>query len=126
RAKKLRPCATIRLWAQFVGRRLTEIDPAFYRRSRRTQSLKQQPQRGAQAAKSDLNLEQVGMHGAFGDLVDGAGHHDGEVVADLDADLAAGHVDGELAVDEAEFVRDGGGGARAAPGREGVAGAAFP
>ena len=64
------------------------------------------------------------MHGALGHLVDGAGHHDRKAVADFDADLAAGHVHGDVAIDEPELVRDGRGRAGAAARGEGVTGAA--
>ena len=56
----------------------------------------------------------------------GAGHAHGEVVANLDRDLAAGHVHGDVAIAEADAVRDGCGGAAAGAGGEGVACAALP
>src|SRR6185369_2853964 len=58
------------------------------------------PKAGARAPAflSHLYEKQLRVHDAFGDFVHGAGHADREIVADLDADLAAGHVDGEAAI----------------------------
>src|ERR1017187_4521910 len=63
---------------------------------------------------------------AFGNFRHAADHADGEGVADFDFDDAAGTVDGNIFVHEAEFVRDRRGGAAAAAAGQRVARAAFP
>ncbi len=62
----------------------------------------------------------------IGDAGGGAGHADCVIVADFDRDLTAGHVHGDVAIAEADAVRDGGRGAAAGAGGEGVACAALP
>ena len=66
------------------------------------------------------------MHDTVGDLVDRTGHADRKTGADLDADFTAEHVDGDVGIDEAELVRDGGRGAGTAARGERVTGAALP
>ena len=75
---------------------------------------------------SALGLEELWGHDALGDAGDAAGHADAVVGRDLDGEGASGHVDGDMAVDESEFVGDGGCGAAAAAAGEGVPGTAFP
>ena len=70
--------------------------------------------------------EGFGIELHIGDAGGGAGHADCVVVANLDRDLATGHVHGDVAVAEADAVRDGCGGAAAGAGGEGVACAALP
>lgn len=48
-----------------------------------------------------LHRKQLRVHCALRHFVHGPGHHDRETVADLDADLAARHVHGDVAIDEA-------------------------
>ena len=66
------------------------------------------------------------MEGAFERPFDGAGHEDFAVVGNLDVQLAAGHVDGDIAVHQAELVGGAGGRTRAAARGQRVAGAALP
>ena len=66
------------------------------------------------------------MHVTFGDFVDGASHHDGKLVADFDADFTAGHVYGDVSIDQSETMGHGGAGATAAAGCEGVTRTTFP
>ncbi len=74
----------------------------------------------------DGEAERFGVELHGGDVCGGAGHPDGVVVADMDADLASGHVHGDVAVAQADSVGNGGCGAAAGAGGQGVAGAALP
>src|SRR5277367_2026138 len=66
------------------------------------------------------------IHHAFGNLGHAASHLNRKIVADLDLDFSAGHVDGDGTVAQAELVRHGRRRAAAAAACQRVTRAAFP
>jgi len=59
---------------------------------------------GCEAFLSHRHRENLGRDGDFGHFGHAAGHADGEVVADLDGDDAAGRAHGNVAIHRAEAV----------------------